>query len=140
MALNLWRALGASAVAIAIAMTVFAAVPASAGDLCGLELDATIDGSLVAGDLDVSVTQLSDGSTYSVNAPDGYELVSVDGAFRVATASGGITIGGGVATRSGSLTGDFEHITACFSVSSDMRLARFEYRYGTPSVFEHTPV
>lgn len=138
MALNLWRALGASAVAIA--MTVFAAVPASAEDLCDLELGATVDGPLVAGDLDVSVMQLSDGWTYSVHAPDGYELASVDGAFRVTTESGGIAIGGGVVTRSGSITGDLEHITACFSAGSDVRPFGFEYRYGSPSVFEPTPV
>lgn len=138
MTLNLRRTFGASAVVVA--MTVFAAVPASADDMCDLELGATVDGPVVAGDLDVSVTQLSGEWTYSVNTPDGYELVSVDGAFRVTAIPGDISIGGGVATRSGSISGDFDRITACFSTASDVRLARFEYRHGTPSAFEPTPV
>ncbi len=103
----------ASALAVAIMMMGLAAPPALADQPCDFVVSAAVDGSDTVGDLDLSVVRSVDGLTYTAAVPAGYSLEWLDGAHRVVQDPFGISVGGGVLTRSASITGEFVHISAC---------------------------
>ncbi len=109
------RALVAIAAVIAVMASVGMA-PASANEQCDLMLSADVDGASIVGNLNTSVISIDNGVwIYTVTAPGGHFLEWFDGAFPVADAGDGMQIGGGVATREPVVTGEFTHLSACFT-------------------------
>ena len=111
MTLTMRRAV--SAPAVAIMMMGLAAPQALADQPCDFVASAAVDGSDTDGDLDLSVVRSVEGLTYTAAVPAGYSLAWLDGSHPVVEGPSGISVGGGVLTRSVSITGEFVHISAC---------------------------
>lgn len=109
---NVRKAVGASVSAMALVGSLGIS-PAIATEPCDVVLNAVVDGSHTTGDLELTAAQSSEGWTYAVTVPFGYDLKWLDGTFGVTDGSG-FVLGGGQLVRSASIDGNFVHISGCF--------------------------
>jgi len=117
MAWSIRKAVSAG-VGIIVVMASLTASPASAEEPCDLVLNATVSGASTSGGLKLVATPSPEGWVFSATVPTGYVVSWLDGDYGVTTFSDGVSIGGGVLTRSSFIVGDFVSISACLVESS----------------------
>ncbi len=98
--------------AMAVALLV---APLSAAGTCDATLTSEVEGATTSGGLHLISTRTAGGWSYTATSPPAHNIAWLDGTFESSDNHDGISIGGGVLTRSDSLTGEFVSISACLA-------------------------